>query len=113
MIVQRIQTHEEKVNFLTRFLNGSLEDYPRDTPLMIYGSGGSGKSYVLNEVVEKAPVHIVVLGYSTPGFRFYPSNYPSNTLAVLFIALGTPEEFEFAKFMNAKLVEFVKDPNYM
>jgi hypothetical protein len=64
-------------------------------------------------VVEKAPVHIVVLGYSTPGFRFYPSNYPSNTLAVLFIALGTPEEFEFAKFMNAKLVEFVKDPNYM
>lgn len=105
----RVDKHEDKVDFLMRFLNGSFENYPRDTPLMIFGSGGNGKSYILNEVAERSPIPIVTFG---DGYRYYPTQYTSSRLAVLIVCNGAPEDFAFAKYMNANIVEFGKDLDY-
>ena len=91
------------------YLNGMLENYPRDTPLMVFGSGANGKSYILNEVAERSPIPIVTFG---DGYRYFPTHHTSSRLAVLIICNGAPEDFAFAKYMNANIVEFGKDLDY-
>lgn len=113
MSLWQLRYHNEKVQFLLDYLNGRLEEFPLDTPLMIYGSGGNGKSKVFQEIVEQSPVPIIVFtGEDGPAFRFFPTQKPSSKLAVLIICNGTPEDMDFAEYMGANIAEFLRDPHY-
>ena len=111
-VIRRIQTHQEKVQFLLDYLNEKLEEFPLDQPLMIYGRGANGKSHVVREVSELSPIPICVFGGSTTGYSFFPTQHPSSKLAVLIVCIGEPEDFDVAEYMGAKIVEFVSDPAY-
>ncbi len=67
-----LTTHAEKVQFLKNFLNGHADNVPNDRPLMLRGSGGNGKSYVIQEVAETSPVNLLVF-HPGDGYRFFPS----------------------------------------
>ena len=111
MSLWQLRYHKEKVQFLLDYLNEKLEEFPLDTPLMIYGSGGNGKSKVFREIVEQSPVPIVLFtGQGSPAF--YPTQKPSSKLAVLIICNGTPEDMDFAEYMGANIAEFLKDPSF-
>jgi hypothetical protein len=113
MYVPTLTTHNEKVQFLTNFLNGSQQGFDRNQPLMIAGSGGNGKSKVFSEVAPSSPVNILLLNedYSDK-FRVWDSNQPTDKYATLMIALGTDQEYELAQKLNAQIVQFAKDPAY-
>lgn len=106
-----LTTHAQKVTFLTKFVNGELENFDRTTPLMIIGSGGNGKSKVIHEISEKSPSNILIL-YEGGGFSFLPSKTPSDICVILFHAHGTSGEYALGGHLNANCVKFEKDPSY-
>ncbi len=108
----QLTTHNQKVQFLLDYLNETLENYPLDTPLMIHGNGGNGKSKILQEILEVSPLPILVL-QSGEVYRYYPNQFPSNRIAVLLINNGTPEDFAAAQYMRANVVEFLSDPSFV
>lgn len=113
MSLWQLRYHNEKLQFLLDFLNEKIPEFPLGTPLMIYGSGGNGKSTILHEVLEQSPVPIVVFsGEGPPAFQFYPTQKPSSKLAVLIVCLGTPEDMDFAEYLEANIVEFLRDPAF-
>lgn len=107
----QLTSHNEKVQFLLDYLNGTLQQYPLDTPLMIHGNGGNGKSKILQEILEVSPVPILVL-QSGEVYRYFPNQFPSNRIAVLLINNGASEDFEAAQYMRANIVEFLSDPSF-
>lgn len=111
MITASLVHHAEKLAFLTNYLNGTLQDFDRNQPLMIIGSGANGKSFVFNEVLKTSPVNILLLS-SENRYSIYSSTSISSKTVILMIENGTPEDFELAQKLNAKIVEFKKDPTY-
>lgn len=112
MIAASLIHHSEKVAFLTNYLNGTLQDFDHNQPLMIIGSGGNGKSFVFNEVLKTSPVNILLLSSHENRYSIYSSRNTSSKTVILMIENGTPEDFELAHKLNAKIVEFKKDPTY-
>ena len=94
------------------FIQGNLEDYPVDRPLMIVGSGANGKSYVIREVAQMAPVNLVIFQEAGGSFGFVPAISPSHECAMLMAVNGSPEDFALAKSLNAHVVHFEKDPAF-
>lgn len=105
-------THEEKLNFVKSFVKGELEEYPPNRLLMIIGSGGNGKSYVLRELAEQAPVNLLIFHESGGAFTFVPAVSPSNQCAMIMAVNGTPGDYTIANLLNAHVVYFEKDPAY-
>lgn len=106
-----LTTHEEKVNFLKKFLQNETPSYSRETLLMLVGSGGNGKTLVLQEVLEATPVNVCVVCENR--FRFYPAKTgSSDSCAYILVCNGAPDDFDVAEYFNANVVEFLKDPNY-
>lgn len=112
MLMTSIQTHAEKVRFVKSFIKGELKDYPPDRPLMIIGSGANGKSYVIREVAQMAPVNLIIFQESGGSFTFVPAISPSHECAMLMAVNGSSEDFALAKSLNAHVVSFEKDPAY-
>lgn len=110
-MVLTLTTHTEKIQFLTNFLHGYLEDYPRTVPLMLIGTGGNGKSSVIYEVSNTSPVNILIL-FHDGQFHFVPSKEYSDDCVILLHANGAPSEYALATCLNANSVRFEKDPAF-
>lgn len=107
-----LTTHDEKFSFLKNFLKNRLRSYPRDKPLMIYGSGGNGKTKIVKEILENPPdVNVVILNNESR-FVFVPAMSVSNECAYLLVNNGTQQDFDVAKYLGAYTVEFAKDPAF-
>lgn len=107
-----LTTHEEKVNFLKKYLKDEKPPYSREKPLMIYGSGANGKTKIVREVLETPPdVNVVILN-NEGRFVFVPAIAPSNECAYLLVNNGTQEDFAAADYLGAHRVEFGKDPAF-
>lgn len=111
-----LSTHVEKVQFVLDYLAGKLSDFTPEKPLMIVGQGATGKTYVMNEVREKANVpychmgieHSRVLFECPEDFQLNGFRYPS----LIIQSLGIPEDFETAKWCEAQVVQFLPDGSY-
>ncbi len=106
-----LTTHAEKVQFLKNFLNGTIDGMTNARPLMLVGTGGNGKSYVILEVAKTSPVNLLVF-YPGDGHRFIPAVSPSEECVILIHSNGSEEEAMFGYHLNAHVVEFKKDPAY-
>ena len=106
-----LTTHAEKVQFLTSYLNGTLQTADEGKPLMILGSGANGKTYVFQEVVKTSPVNILL--FMEGRHTFYPSTIPSQECKILILANGSSYDYALAEVLNAMIVEFKKDPAYI
>lgn len=111
MFIPTLTTHAEKVQFVQRFLRGGIPEYPNDRPLMLLGSGGNGKTKVVQEVAENADVNILVF-QGGDSHRFFPSAQYSDRCVILITANGGRDEMEFGRLLNAQIVMFDKDPAY-
>lgn len=106
-----LTTHEEKVNFLTKFLRDENPHYARDRLLVLVGSGGNGKSIVLSEVLETTPVNVVVICENR--FSFRPATTgPSDECSYIMVCNGDSSDFAFAAYLNANVVQFLVDPKF-
>lgn len=106
-----LATHAEKLHFVQRFLRGGIPEYPTNRPLMLVGSGGDGKSKIIEEVASTADVNILAI-QAGESYRFFPAHQVSETCAILITGTGSQEEMEFGRLMNANVVLFAKDPSY-
>ena len=57
-----------------------------------------------------SPVNIVVINEGR--FGFVPAMSPSYECAMVLINNGTAEDYDFAEYLNAHIVEFEKDPAF-
>ena len=110
-----LTTHAEKLAFVRDYLYGHLDDFPRNRPLMILGSGGNGKTHVINLAMNTSIVNVMLL-YPGNGYKFYPAEIildeHSDECVILIHANGTPEDFALAASLNANIVEFKSDPAF-
>ncbi len=115
--LRRLQTHQEKVQFVQNYLNQALLNYENSRPLMIIGPGGSGKSYVLREVEQNLPLPLLVIqdgdttlhlpSQITDDMRYY---YHAKK-AIILVSLGLEQDMQIAEYLGAEMVYFDRDPS--
>jgi ABC-type dipeptide/oligopeptide/nickel transport system ATPase component len=98
-------THAEKVAYLVDYLKSAST-----RPVMIVGTGGSGKSNTVKEASTVVPVNICIY-YSKDGMTYIHSP-ESNVLKTVIESLGTNEDYTFAGYLGATIVQFAKDPSF-
>ena len=98
-------THAEKVAYVTNYLNSKSTK-----PIMIVGTGGNGKSNAVKEASTVVPVNICIY-YSKDGMAYIHSP-ESNVLKTIIESLGTNEDYTFAGYLGATIVQFGVDPAY-
>jgi len=98
-------THAEKVAYLVKYLKS---DSTR--PVMIVGTGRNGKSNTVKEASTLVPVNICIY-YSKDGITYIHSP-ESNVLKTIIESLGTNEDYTFAGYLGAYIVQFDKDPAF-
>ena len=98
-------THAEKVAYVTNYLNSKSTK-----PIMIVGPGGNGKSNTVKEASTKVPVNICIY-YSNHGIHFIHSP-ESDVLKTVIESLGSNEDYTFAGYLGATIVQFAKDPAF-
>ncbi len=98
-------THAEKVVYLVNYLKSTST-----RPVMIVGTGGNGKSNTVKEASTVVPVNICIY-YSKDGMTYIHSP-ESNVLKTVIESLGTNEDYTFAGYLGATIVQFAKDPSY-
>lgn len=77
---------------------------------MIVGPGGNGKSNTVKEASTKVPVNICIY-YSKDGMAYIHSP-ESDVLKTVIESLGTNEDYTFAGYLGATIVQFAKDPSF-
>jgi hypothetical protein len=97
-------THAEKVAYVTNYLKSEST-----RPVMIVGTGGNGKSNAVKEASTVAPVNICI--YNDKNMR-YIHYAESNVLKTIIESLGTNEDYTFAGYLGATIVQFAKDPSF-
>ncbi len=107
----KLTTHAEKKQFLLNFLNDQVEGMTTRRPLMILGSGGNGKSKIIQEVSEFSPINMLVIQQGDT-HHFFPSPVSSDDCVILLPVNGSPQEFALAAALDAQSVEFLKDPAF-
>ena len=95
--------HAEKLLYVQNYL-ASYET----RPLMLVGSGANGKSHILLEVSEFPPVNLAII--TDRNIRFVKSRNPSSVLKMLIHANGTSADYDFARYLDALVVKFERDP---
>ncbi len=113
MIVPTLTTHAEKVAFLKSYIQAvqQAEHGSTPTPLMIFGNGGQGKTKVVREVQESSEIPLLVVQEETPCLYMGSAPYTGRFVTIL-VNVGRPEDFQFANYLKATIVEFKKDPAY-
>lgn len=106
-----LKTHQEKIRFLRDFLDGNLPNYSRDMPLMIMGSEHSGKTAVLNEILQNHTIHIVLIHNQRMEFH-HATDGPSGCCAYLVEAQMWGGDFHFQEYIQTNSVVFEPDPSY-
>jgi len=101
-----LTSHKEKYDYVAKYII-SDEDYP----LMIIGSGGNGKSIIINEVTNKYFYRNYCIIIPGEPFHFKTHDGAINNQVIIH-AWGTEEDFILAKYLNANIVYFEKDPEF-
>jgi hypothetical protein len=101
----RIRNNEDKIKFLRDFLAGDLPNYDRDQPLMIMGSEESGKTAIINEILQNNSVHIVLLRDQSMRFH-HAMDGPSGICAFLIDAQMWGGDFHFQEYVHTQVVVF-------
>ena len=99
-----ITKHVDKVAYITSYLKTD------DTrPLMIVGEKNTGKSAVLLEISSFPHTNLCIITEGEP-IRFIPSVINPTKMKVLIHSTGTPVQYDFARFLNTRIVRFERDP---
>ena len=96
--------HSEKVLYVRSYLKSE-----EVRPLMIVGEKNTGKSSTLLEIASLPPVCMCVISEGEP-VRFFPSVLNPGKLKILIHSSGTSVDYDFARFLNAVVVRFERDP---
>jgi hypothetical protein len=96
--------HSEKVLYVRSYLTSEEK-----RPLMIVGEKNTGKSSTILEMASLPPVSICIISEGEP-VRFIPSMLNPGKLKILIHSSGTSVEYDFARFLNAIVVRFERDP---
>lgn len=99
-----ITTHAEKVAYVTNYLKSEST-----RPVMIVGTGGNGKTAAVAAAATHARVNICI--YNDKNMR-YIHYAESNVLKTIIESLGTNEDYTFAGYLGATIVQFAKDPSF-
>ena len=98
-------THAEKVAYVTEYLKSASTK-----PLMLVGTGGNGKTAAVKEASNAVPVNISIY-YSNKNMSFIHST-KSNMLKTIIESLGSNEDYTFAGYLGATIVQFDRDPAF-
>ncbi len=119
VLTTRLQTHQEKFQFVQNYLNQTLQNYENSRPLLIIGPGGSGKTYVLQEVTENPPLPLLVI-QDGDTILHLPSQiteemkyYYHTKKAIVIVSLGLEPDIQMAAHMHANVVYFDRDPSFV
>lgn len=96
--------HSEKVLYVRSYLKSE-----EVRPLMIVGEKNTGKSSTLLEIASLPPVCMCIISEGEP-VRFFPSVLNPGKLKILIHSSGTSVDYDFARFLNAVVVRFERDP---
>jgi len=110
-----LTTHAEKIAFVLAYLNGKAFENELNRPLFICGSGGNGKTKVLQEVANLVAhpfAHMnlekTIILHSGQQVEMKSQQW----LPLIVEILGTNEDKQFAEYMDGYCVEFAKDPAF-
>lgn len=78
---------------------------------MIMGEGGTGKSAVLNEILENHSIHIVLIREGRMEFC-HATDGESGCCAYLIECQGWQNDNQLTDYLQASTVEFLADPSY-
>jgi hypothetical protein len=112
-IHQTLTSHSEKVDFVLRFLHGKAFENELNRPLFLCGSGGNGKTKVLEEVatLAKRPFAVLTLNKNVLVYSGKQTQMePCQMLPLIVEVLGSYEDGQFSEYLDAYCVEFLKDP---
>jgi septin family protein len=107
-----LTNHKDKVQFLLDFIEGDNQELDNSIPLMIVGSGGTGKTAVLNEVCLRTTSNLILIREGRFDFC-HAADGPSGRCAYLIESNGTDEDYQFARYVNSHIVRFEKDASYV
>ena len=111
MLITHVTTHAEKVALVKKFLRGELEGCERKRSLILFGTGGNGKSKVIEEVAATSPVNILAVNAGDT-HRFFPAATPSDECVLLLTTNVLPKDTELEETLSGYLVHFRSDPAY-
>ena len=97
-------THAEKVAYLVDYLKSDSTK-----PLMLVGTGGNGKTNAVKEASAHARVNICI--YNDKNMRFIHCA-ESDVLKTIIESLGSNEDYTFAGYLGATIVQFGRDPAF-
>lgn len=97
-------THTEKVSYLTNYLKSSSTK-----PLMIVGKSRNGKTAAINDASVSTSVNICI--YMNKNMKFI-HNPKSDVLKTIIESLGSNEDYTFAGYLGATIIQFVNDPAF-